>query len=238
MVTSNSITQPRISANQLGEFVFATTAKKKRILQDQKYGNILTSPYYQPAQAAILAGFDAGIFDNQVLESGRIAILDRPADSSYQLIRRANNAEMVRRFSEISTQCAPPQGDYTFVKRNARLDIDGVTVSVRPEIVTTCNPHLFSYTKLRFSKSPVSNDASDIVLLVLLKYGQQQSTSTSQLDPSSTKLIDCFARRVITGHSIPRVREVQLARALREIIALWPSIPPHGTPLSDLGLAG
>jgi hypothetical protein len=35
---------PRISANQLGEFVFASEMKRLAILQDQKFGNIAAAP--------------------------------------------------------------------------------------------------------------------------------------------------------------------------------------------------
>jgi hypothetical protein len=37
-------TQPRISANQLGEFTFSTPERKKAIVRDHMFGNPHTAP--------------------------------------------------------------------------------------------------------------------------------------------------------------------------------------------------
>jgi len=232
-------THPRISINQLGEFVFATNSKKYRILRDQKFGNKITSPYYRPAENAILRAFNGRVFDPASIAIDRSTIEQKEAIKPQQLAKRANNSMMLTRFMEIEAAARPVDGEHRVVRQNEKIVLDGVTVSVRPEIVTTCDNGLFSYTKFRFSKSEVSADSSEIILLTLLKFGQEQSRDGRQLDPEHTKLIDCFNRNVIFGHTLPRVREHQLAMALREIVAIWPTItPPPSGPLDDLQLAG
>jgi hypothetical protein len=230
--------KPRISANQLAEYIFSTPSKKVRILRDQKYGNIITSPYYQPALEAILGAFEDGEFDSGQILTARNDIEKREAKSKHQAKRWENNGAVLRCFTNIAADACPPHGVHTVVRRNAKIELDGVTVSVRPEIVTQQESGLFSYTKLRFSKSKVSEDASEIVLLLLLKHGQLQSVGGKQIDPTHTKLIDCFAKTIVEGHSIPRLRERQLAEALSEIANLWPKVPPPRNSRGDLPLAG
>jgi len=74
---------------------------------------------------------------------------------------------------------------------------------------------------------PISEDAQEIVLLVLLHYGQQQSHGNLIFSMELTKLIDCFSRTVVFGHTIPRHRHQQLHSALAEIRTLWPNVLPR-----------
>jgi hypothetical protein len=228
MIISHPIQQPRISANQLAEYVFATPGQRVRILRDQKFGNKFKSPYYQAALVAIMHSFSEGRFDIEALHEAKARIEAKPVKNRQQLVKRASNAAMIEGFISVEAAARPPEGQHTLVWQNAILRTRGVDVSIRPEIFTREPNGLFTYTKLRFSKSEVSIDASDIVLLLLLKYGQKQSTDTAQFDAQGSKLVDCYAKTIVAGHSIAAIREQQLNAALREIVALWPSIQPRG----------
>lgn len=217
--------QPRISSNQLGEYVFATPAKRARILRDQKFGNVFSSPYYQSAQSSVLGSFQAGAYDTRLLREKAAELHTREAKNRNQFARFNNNAEMLRRFCEIANTARPPVGEHNFIRRGASIDVGGVIVSVRPEIATVCSAkRSFCYTKFRFSKSKVSEDESEIVLLLLLKYGVAQATDMLRFDPEETRLVDCFSKNVIEGHRLARVRETQLETALKEIRRVWPTI--------------
>ena len=47
------LSQPRISGNEFGIFVFGTDAEKRSILRDQKFPKAVKVNYYQPAASAI-----------------------------------------------------------------------------------------------------------------------------------------------------------------------------------------
>jgi hypothetical protein len=94
--------RPRISSNQLGEFVFATPAKKACILRDQKKGNPFRAPYYQAAQNSVLRAFQGGQYDARTLRNSAEQLRSREATSRNQVTRFNNNAEMLRRFGEIA----------------------------------------------------------------------------------------------------------------------------------------
>ncbi|PTY07971.1 hypothetical protein DB347_07055 [Opitutaceae bacterium EW11] len=220
-----SADRPRISSNQLGEFVFATPAERARILRDQKRGNTFRSPYYQSASNAVLRAFNGGRYDVSALRSTADELKAREAKHRNQATKFDNNAEMLRRFASIASLACPPAGEHTVVRRDALIELDGVLVSVRPEITTVRqNDAAFSYTKFRYSKSKVSEDSSEIILLILLKFGRAQASEHLNFDVESTKLVDCFARSVIQGHRLGGSREKQLSSALGEIRRLWPTI--------------
>lgn len=236
-LTNPPVDLPRISLNPLGEFPFVTEAKKVEILADQRFGNDFKAPYYQSASCATVRALKGHRLDPaEILEE--IDKLRRTAPRSDQhAAKLGNNIEMLTRFLKIKGELVPSAGDRRAVRRSASLVLDGVTVSVRPEfIITDPRTGLFSLTKFRFSQSKVSGDASEIILLVLFKYGQQLVVPGFQLDPSATRLVDVHSGNIIFAHTLPRIRESQLQSALREIRHIWPNLkrpelprpPDHG----------
>jgi hypothetical protein len=217
--------QPRISSNQLGEFIFATPKGKLRILHDQKFGNVFSAPYYDPAFRGIMRSFRDGAFSGDILTQQVDALSAVEAEKPYHVKKKENNVTPLENFIEIGEAANPPSGEHRTVTRNALVPLNGVMVSARPEIITENKSDGYAaFTKLRFSKSKASADTQEIVLLVLLHYGQQQSHDGLVFNLEKTKLIDCFSKTVVAGHTIGRHRDQQLHQALEEIRALWPTI--------------
>jgi hypothetical protein len=219
------VAEPRISLNQLGEFPFVSDKKKQDILYSQKFPNGIRAPYYTRALSGILRSFQDGIFLANQLSQEAAAIEALPDETHFKAARNSNNAEAIRRFAAIGVDAYPPEGIHKIVRQNAKLNLDGVLISARPEIITeNMRSGDFAFTKLRFSKSPVSADAQEIVLLSLIHYGQRQSHDELVFSIEKTKLIDCFSRTVTLGHTIRRHRDQQLHQALAEIREMWPFI--------------
>jgi hypothetical protein len=226
-----NIDTPRISANQLAEFAFSTPAKKLRITQDQKFGNPFSSPYYQHALTALLYSFQNGRYNRSALQASITELKATEPRSPNHAHKLRNNAEMLRHFLAIVSPATPPAGDHEIVYRNAYVVLDGVWISVRPEIVTRQSDS-FCYAKLRFSKSRVSADASEIILLILLEFGRRQATEGMNFDIPNSRLVDCFASNVILGHNLPQIRSTQLRTALVEYRHLWASAEPPASGLA------
>jgi hypothetical protein len=223
------IEQPKISLNQLGEFPFSTEKKKLEILRNQKFGNNISAPYYASAFYGILRSFKEGMFSQEILIAEAYRVSMSGAATVHQIKKRENNLKAIKSFSEIGNSANPPIGIHKIIHQNARIPLDGVIVSARPEIVTeNSETRDFAFTKLRFSKSKVSADAQEIALLVLLHYGQQQSHEGLLFSMEKSRLIDCFSKTIIAGHTIGRHRYQQLHEALAEIRILWPTIRNAG----------
>lgn len=226
-IVQSLIENPRISANKLGEFVFASDTRRISILQDQKFGNINAAPYYSAALSGLRHSFANGQFSEARLRNEADLLDDHQPRNRQHGVRLANNALALRRLAEICGQINPPAGQHRTIVRNAQLVLDGVTVSVLPEFVTeNLDSGYIAFTKFRFSKSKIAVDVSEIVLLVLHYYGQRQSRAGLSFDFGLSKVVDCFSRTVISGHAIGRYRDQQLHEALALIRWLWPRIEP------------
>lgn len=224
-VVPSLVQSPRISANQLGEFVYASEKKRLDILHDHKFGNINAAPYYTAALRAVRRSFVDGQFSATALLNETRLLDEQDAKTPQGAVKLANNALAVRRLAEICDQTNPPPGQHRMVIRNAQLLLDGVTISVLPEFVTeNLDRGYIAFTKFRFSKSKIAPDVSEIVLLLLHYYGQRQSRAGLTFDFGLSKVVDCFSRTVIPGHAVGRHRDQQLHQALALIRWLWPRI--------------
>lgn len=216
---------PRISANQLGEFVFASESKRLSILHDQKFGNESAAPYYAAAVAAVRRSFSHGHFAPALLLHEARLLAEREAETLRQATKWANNALALRCLADVSERSDPPPGQHRLVSRNAQFVLDEVTISVLPEVVTENLAHGYiAFTKLRFSKSKIAADVSEIVLLLLHYYGQRQSRVGLGFNFELSKVVDCFSKTIIPGHAVGRHRDQQLHQALTLIRSLWPRI--------------
>src|SRR5438132_140323 len=90
---------PRISANQLGEFVHGSDKKRLAILRDQKFGNVNAAPYYSLAHAAAHRSFLDGQFSIPVLLHEANLLDQRPAQTPRQAQKWSNNALALRRLA-------------------------------------------------------------------------------------------------------------------------------------------
>lgn len=226
-ILSSAIESPRISANQLAEFVYASEKRRLGILHDQKFGNINAAPYYTMALRGVRRSFVNGRFSSAALLDEARLIGAQEAKTPRGAVKLANNALALRCVADICNQADPPAGQHRMVVRNAQFILDGVMISVLPEFVTeNLSRGYLAFTKFRFSKSKIAADVSEIVLLVLHHYGQRQSRAGLTFNFGLSKVVDCFSRTVIPGHGVGRHRDQQLHQALGLIRYLWPHIEP------------
>jgi hypothetical protein len=217
--------QPRISGNELGVFVFATNAERRRILRDQKFPKAVKVSRYQSASNAILRSLKKGVFSKEALLKELQAIENKPAKTKYHASVRRGNLTAVRRFLTIHEKAAPPDGEHTIIRQNAYFEFEGIKISVRPDILTTnVGGRFFTYSKLRFSSHKCSLDASEIVLLLIQKFTEQQDIEGLGFDASRARLIDCFSQHIFEAHHVSPYKGQLLMKALKEIRAHWPFI--------------
>lgn len=218
---------PRFSANEISAYVFETPSGKVRKLKEQKFKNEKRS-YYTRALHGVIASFlpNTGTFEPDIIKAAELRVRSIPADTEKKAQRLCSNAEMLRHFGEICSQVRPPPGLHDIIRQNATFSMGGIVVSVRPEIVTKTHGDKFALTKFRFSKSKVGADTSDILLLILLRYGQELFRGKGLLDIERTCLVDCFSKAVIYGHTLAPIRERQLEQTLAEVARIWPKLTP------------
>lgn len=218
-------TQPRLSANELGKFVWSSDIQKRRILRDQKFPKPIRTSYYQRASSIILRSLNGGVFCENMLRQGLNKIQSMPAETPHKARVLRGNATAVRRFLTIHEKAAPPAGEHQIIRNNAEFEFEGIRISVRPDILTkNINGKFFTYSKLRISSDRYSLDASEIVLLLIQKFAEQQRFENLDFDASRARLIDCFSQQIFEGHNVSPYKGQQLMKALAEIRSMWPFI--------------
>src|SRR5581483_7868109 len=113
------LSQPRISANELGNFVFSTNAAKRRILRSQKFPKALVVGRYRPVSTAILRCLKEGGFSEKDLMAELVKLEGRIVANERQASAREGNIRMLKRFIPLAEKASPPEGDHTVLWRNA-----------------------------------------------------------------------------------------------------------------------
>jgi len=219
------LSQPKISANELGNFVFSTDAAKRRILQGQKFPKPLVVNRYNPVSNAILRCLKGNSFPeddlNAELEKLKKLVVSNPRQASA----RDSNIRMLKRFIPLAEKAAPPDGDHSIIRQSGKFDFEGVQISVRPDILTrNANEKFFTYSKMRFSNRKFSADASEIVLLLIQKFAESQDMEGLGFDSSRARLIDCGSQQIFEAYYVSPYKGKLLMQALKEITSLWPFI--------------
>ncbi len=156
-------------------------------------------------------------------------IAARSPEGKHQKSRQKNNVQALHQLTKLAAEIKLPPGEHVKVTQKALMEREGVTISVRPEFITYDKQlNTFALTKFRFSNSPVSADAAETGLALLLEFAKEPRFSGHLLDLEHTMIIDVFSGTVIRGHTVGRHRLAELDAALRELATIWPDIKPPG----------
>lgn len=219
-------TAPRISLNKLGEYLTATPARRRSIVQQQKYPATFRTARYREAYSAIaaccLTGFDPGIL-NQTLAS-----LAASTGSENEMQRLHNCQEALSHFASMiedlpfdEVQLSAPEGQLPY------LMLGGVEVSVRPELlcsgVVGRPPQARSGAiKFYFSKTnPLTLEAAQYVGAVTLNYLADCLIQPDPVDYRMVWVVDVFAEQIFPAPK-STVRKIDDAvAACEEILGRW-----------------
>jgi hypothetical protein len=227
--TLTSTDKPRISFNKICEFTHVTPSVKKRIAREQKYPADFQVSYYQPALLGLYRAIDlvSGLFDADQLRKEALLVESQPADSRYKKVRLASNVSALRFLANMAQLIGLPAGEHVKILQKAIIEREGVAISIRPEFITYNKQfNTFAFTKFRFSKSPVSADATETGVALLLEFAKEERFSDLILDLEQTTIVDVFSGTVIHGHSIGRHRLSEVRAALANLNSIWPDIEP------------
>jgi hypothetical protein len=229
--TLTATDKPRISFNKLCEYPHVPPAARRRIAREQKYPADYQVSFYQGALYGLLGAINlaTGDFDPQLMAEKAEQIAARSPEGKHQKSRQKNNVQALHQLTKLATEIHLPPGEHVKVTQKALMEREGVTISVRPEFITYDKQlNTFALTKFRFSNSPVSADAAETGLALLLEFAKEPRFSGHLLDLEHTMIIDVFSGSVIRGHTVGRHRLAELDAALRELATIWPDIKPPG----------
>jgi hypothetical protein len=225
---------PRISANKLAEYMVARSARQRVILHDQKFPSDFKGMYYREAAEAIASCIASNLEDVDVL-ANQIAILGQSTAAKIGTRRRIEaNIDAIETFQAMLDDVALSGASPRLGANSAdRLTIQGVEISVRPEIILTSNGKkgtpLVGGLKLHFPKTfSLGQDAAGYVSAMLQEWCRQSLQEEGSPHGPYCLVIDVGAKQAWPGVKSTAARMKDIEAACRNIAALWPSIRQDG----------
>lgn len=223
--------EPRISLNQLTEYLVANSTGRKSIIRQQKYPKSFQVIYYQDAQDAIQQFIAGGMSKEEILASRIDDIYSRSTASKYEHTRSISNAEAIDSFlqfyenidlADLAPSIAPDD--------QPKLRIGEINISVRPEIILNGDHKRYGQVvggiKLYLVKrdtARLDNELGKYPSSILYNYLGQQNPNRRPLHQSCI-IVDVFGKKQF---SAPRTHKKILAHvrvACEEIADRWKHI--------------
>lgn len=227
---------PRLSAAKLGEYTEASPRRRERVLQDAKYPSTYVVGSYKEAAAAIRRSFLAGGDIATALKSEAYRIAMLPGTTKNEQAAHANSARAVRILSRRISEL-PLRGAIAtqLGARDVSLSIEGVTVSVYPQVLLmrTLTDGSVRYGALlvvmRKTEALGSRSGQAVVELMRRALEAMGLEDRGRIDPKLCIVIDVFHPGVFQGATRARKRVADdLDCSCREIAARWPDIRRAG----------
>jgi hypothetical protein len=223
---------PRISVTKLGEYAAANdAARRRRIIMDQKRPKDYIVPMYTEAQGAITDFLVAGTQDDESLFRKVDEFSNAAGGTSWRERKNQVCAEALLTFLAIKDQL--DLSGYELLKGELeppKLLMQGVSVSVRPEILLTGTTRignsLEGAVKLYFSKNhPMSKEAGLYAATTLHHYiTEYPRVENSSCDHRMCYVVDVFGRRVFTAPRSYKQRRASIEASCEEIKRAWPEL--------------
>jgi hypothetical protein len=220
-----------MSVNKLAELlVTPSAARRRRIVYDQKHPSDAIVARYRMAMPAVAeyltSDFDAGVIDRHVMalrsdQSGGIwhrEDRDLTADALEHVLQLASNL---------------PQDGVTYSRppaEPARLEVEGVQISVRPDMLLTTTIRGRRYSgamKFHFTRneeSALTRRGAEFVAMVMQEWLTQFGTSGATPRGSLCIAVDVFRRAQVSAPTSVARRWEEVVAGCQEIAARWPQL--------------
>lgn len=225
---------PRISANQLAEYVLASPTRRQAILRNAKYAPTFLVIRYSAAREAICRYLtdDARPIGPLLTAENTLMQLAASGGSSFQQNDAALSAEAIKAFRSMSIQNQIPH--VTFAANTQplpKLTISGVDVSIRLDLVARDNGKgLVGGAILQTSKAVASkswrDDHSKVVASLVWMLSSEHLKALGTVDRKVCMSIDVFGGEFICAPNNYKRKLNDVTASCSEIAALWPTITP------------
>lgn len=221
---------PRISVNKLAEYMESKGGRQRQILRDQKFKDDFKGMYYREATEAVSRCLASGLIDRSCLGTAIQLLEQKPAEKAGTIRRINANIDAIESFETMLDSIEFFDGDPEHgAHKPDKLVINGVEVSVRPEIVlrakTKKGQSLIGAVKVHFSRTfPLNEAAAGIVSALLQRYCADKLAKDEAVSPQHCFVIDVGSQKVYPGQKAIAQRLKDISADCLNIAAMWPSI--------------
>lgn len=226
---------PRISANQLAEYLLASPARRQTILRNAKYAPTFLVIRYQAAKDAISRYLSDDVRNKAILDEA-VVNLEAMGDGDHSPFKK-NDAQLcieaLKSFTSISANKALSSITFRPVQNKLpNLAIEGVQVSINPDLVSyrpkqgggNCIGGVMFQTSKAVAAANWRAEHSRNVSTLLWMLAQKHMTSLGEVDRKLCLTIDVFGKTITPAPATYKRKLNDLAAACSEISALWDRI--------------
>jgi hypothetical protein len=220
---------PRISANKLGQYVVCPSpARRRRIIQDQKYPSKAIVPMYRLAEEPLVDFFTGGGRDGAVIDRAVVGLRSNGSGTSWAISDRRNTADALDAVIALSPKLPFDGVNYVRGPEQAPcLHVKSVDVSVLPNFLLHFQHRgvaCVGALKLHFPKSDDSaleREGGEYVSTLLQRWLIEHGPAGRKVMPSHCLSVDVFRRAVIPAPTANTRRMANIVAACEEIAAHW-----------------
>lgn len=225
---------PRISANQLAEYVLASPTRRQSILRNAKFSPTFLVIRYSAAKDAICRFLSDDTRNIAILVNAENEQLQAAEGlgTNFQKNDASLSAEAIKAFRAIPFSNKVPYA--TFSQNNQslpKLPISGVEVSIRLDLIArnqakgTIGGAIIQTSKAVASKS-WRKDHSKVVASLVWMLSNKHLTKLGKIDRRLCMSIDVFGHDIVFAPTSYKRLLNDVEAACGEIASMWPAISP------------
>ena len=220
---------PRLSINKLGEYLTCSASRRRRILEDAKRPKDFIAPRYNDFYAIAPQYLASNPLDDGIITAAIAEIQGRQPGTEWDEQNKTLNVDLLGNLIDIP-DLLPFEGlTMTALPTSQRdLEISGVTVSVRPEILITGTYRgrdVIGALKLYLPKTyPLDQETADYIATTVHQHLATHPPRNGDIDFRLCFVADIPSRAVFAAPRSFTRRRSDIEAACEEIEARWPTI--------------
>lgn len=216
---------PKISVNKLGEYLAATPARRKRIVEDQKNPKAFIAARYTDAREAIVDYVSSGMTNDTKLLNTAVNLRAEVGGTEFSENDRKASADAIENFLDVAEDLhieglAAMPGEET---AQSTLQVADVNISMRPDILlkSANSGETVGAIKLHFSKTnPLTKKGAEYVATALRVHLENQNPE-AKIDPKKCIVVDIATENVVNAPKAFKKNMNDISAACEEIKARW-----------------
>ena len=220
--------QPKISLNQIGEYLNANPDRRKSIVHNAKYPKNFIVARYTTAKKIINNYIISG-YDDEILMDGIKKLKEEHADSNFKEQNRILSIELLE---GLQSSILPNLDNYTieiFKGKNKKIKISGVQVSVNPDFIIRGKyrgKNVIGGVKLSIAKGKtITDNLADTITVLLKEFLEYHIAKDGELVKRDLCLsVDTFRNSFFSAPNAHKRRLSHISTACEEIAMRWKEI--------------
>ncbi|MEX2616966.1 MAG: hypothetical protein WD767_12800 [Alphaproteobacteria bacterium] len=224
---------PRITATKLAEYMTASFARKRAILQENKYPQEVVMVRWTQAERPVSQFVTKGTSDLGFLDNEIDKLNTLTPDTDFKIQNRDLCVEALQNFKLLSNQMQFTDFRRSLgpMQRGMPIHMNGVDVSVLPQVilegVTRKGDRVVGGIKFSFPKThPLIETAAGYLSTLIHWHCEQHLGNLGRADMRLCHAVDVPTATAYNPPATYKRRRQHLVEACNEIVQRWPNVPP------------